>query len=67
MSSRVYLVFPPRGHKPPPTLRDRLNPYTSAFKAVAFQSPVMPNAWMALCTQTVHYFSFLPRPLRNAP
>ena len=29
MSSRVYLFFPPRGHKPPPTLRDRLNPHLS--------------------------------------
>ena len=26
MSSRVYLFFPPRGHKSPPTLCDRLNP-----------------------------------------
>ena len=26
MSSLIYLLFPPRGHKPPPTLRDRLNP-----------------------------------------
>ena len=25
MSSRVYLFFPPRGHEPLPTLRDRLN------------------------------------------
>ena len=25
MSSRVHLFFPPRGHEPPPTLRDRLN------------------------------------------
>ena len=24
-SSRVYLLFPPRGHGPPPTLRDRFN------------------------------------------
>ena len=29
MSSRVYLLFPPRGHEPPPTLRDRLNPRLS--------------------------------------
>ena len=29
MSSRVYLFFPPRGHEPPPTLRDRLNPHLS--------------------------------------
>ena len=27
MSSRVYLYFPPRGHNPPPTLRDGLNPH----------------------------------------
>ena len=26
MSGRVFLSFPPRGHEPPPTLRDRLNP-----------------------------------------
>ena len=26
MSTRVYLLFPPRGHKSLPTLRDRLNP-----------------------------------------
>ena len=29
VSSRVYLFFPPRGHEPPPTLRDRLNPHLS--------------------------------------
>ena len=27
MSSRVYLFFPPRGHKAPPTVRDRLDPH----------------------------------------
>ena len=26
MSGRVFLFFPPRGHEPPLTLRDRLNP-----------------------------------------
>ena len=31
MSSRVYLFFPPRGHEPPPTLRDRLNPHRSIW------------------------------------
>ena len=30
MSGRVFLLFPPRGHEPPPTLRDRLNPIYSA-------------------------------------
>ena len=29
MSSHVYLLFPPRGHEPPPTLRDRLNLHLS--------------------------------------
>ena len=29
VSSRVYILFPPRGHKPPPTLRDRLNRHLS--------------------------------------
>ena len=38
--------------------------HTSAFKAVAFQSPAMPNVRMSLCTQSVHSFSFPPRPLR---
>ena len=27
MSSGVYLFFTPRGHEPPPTLRDRINPH----------------------------------------
>ena len=40
--------------------------HTSAFKAVAFQSPAMPNVRMSLCTQSVHSFSFPPRPLRTA-
>ena len=29
MSGRVFLFFPPRGHEPPPTLRDHLNPNLS--------------------------------------
>ena len=65
-SSRVYLLFPPRGHEPPPTLVTISTP-TSALNVVAFQSPVIPNARMSLCTQLVHSFSFPPRPLRTAP
>ena len=39
MSSRVYLLFPSRGHEPPPNLRDRINPHLSlTYKTVAFQS-----------------------------
>ena len=34
--------------------------HTSAANAVAFQSPAMPNAWLSLCTQSVHSFSFPP-------
>ena len=41
--------------------------HTSAFNAIAFHSPVMPNARMSLCTQSVHLFSFPSRPLRTAP
>ena len=40
---------------------------TSAFNAIVFQSPAMPNARMSLCTQSVHSFSFPPRSLRTAP
>ena len=41
--------------------------HTSASSAVAFQSPAMPNARVLLFTQSVHFFSFPPRPLRTAP
>ena len=41
--------------------------HTSAFNAVASQSPAMPNARMSLRTQSVHSFSFPPRLLRTAP
>ena len=41
--------------------------HTSAFNAVAFQSPAMPNARISLWTQSVHSFPFPLRPLRTAP
>ena len=41
--------------------------HTSAFNADAFQFPTMPNAQISLWTQSVHCFSFPPRPLRTAP
>ena len=44
-----------------------LSTHTSASNAVAFQSLVMPNARISLCTQSVHSFSFPHRPLRTAP
>ena len=41
---------------------------TSVFiNAVAFQFPVMSNARMSPCTQSVHSVFFPPRPLRIAP
>ena len=41
--------------------------HTSASNAVAFQSSAVPTARTSTCTQSFHYFSFLPRPLRTAP
>ena len=41
--------------------------HTSAFNAVAFQSPAMPNTRMSLWMQSVYSFSFPPRPLRTSP
>ena len=32
MSGRIFLLFCPRGHEPPPTLRDRLNPNLSLYR-----------------------------------
>ena len=32
MSGRVFLFLPQRGHEPPPTLRDRLNPNLSLYR-----------------------------------
>ena len=61
MPSRVYIFFPPRDHKLPPTLHDRLNPHISASNAVTFQSLAMSNARISLCTQSVHSFSIPPR------
>ena len=60
-ASFLHAAMNPR----PPSVN--VSSHTSAFNAVAFQSPAMPNARMSLCTQSVHYFSFPPRPLRTAP
>ena len=65
MSSRVNILFLPRGHEPPPCVT--VSTHTSASNTVAFQSPATPNARMSLCAQPVHFFYFPPRPLRTAP
>ena len=41
--------------------------HTSASNAVLFQSSVISNIRMSLCTQSVHSFFFPHRPLRTAP
>ena len=66
MSGRVFLFFlhVAMNLRPPSVTAST---QTSAFNAIVFQSPVMPNARMSLCTQSVHSFSFPPRPLRTAP
>ena len=41
--------------------------HTSAFAAVAFQSPAMSNTRMPLFTESVQSFSFSPHPICTAP
>ena len=41
--------------------------HTSASNAVASQSSALPNARMSLRSQSDHFFSFPPRPLRTIP
>ena len=66
MSGRVFLFFlhAAMNLRPPFVTAST---QTLAFAAIVSQSPVMPNARMSLCTQSVHSFSFPPRPLRTAP
>ena len=72
MSSCINLLFSPRGHEPPPTLRDRVSTHTSAFNTVR-RFPVPRYAKrpdvVALYAigLSVHSFSFPPCPLRTAP
>ena len=49
----------------PPSMT--VSTHTSASNAVAFQSPALPSTQTSLCTQSIHYISFPPRPLRTAP
>ena len=60
-SSFIHVVM---NLRPPSVI---ISTHTSAFDAVAFQSPVIPNARMSPCTQSVHFFAFPPRLLRTAP
>ena len=66
MSSRVYLFFPPRDHKPPPTLRDRPNSYLCPQRRRFLTPRYTKHPDVARYT-IAHHFSFPPRPLRTAP
>ena len=63
-ASTSYFLHAAMNLRPPSVT---VSTHTSAFNFVAFQSPAMPNARMSLCTQSIHSFSFPPRPLRTAP
>ena len=66
MSGRVSLFFPPRGHElGPPSVT--ASTQTSAFNAIVFQSPVMPNARMSLLYTVGPLFLLPTRPLRTVP
>ena len=67
MSSRVYLshFLHAAVNLCPPSVT--VSNHTSASNVVAFKSLAVPNVRMSLCMQSVHSFSFPPRPLRNAP
>ena len=70
MSGRVFLFLSPSCLHAAMNLRPPFvtaSTQTSAFTAIVSESPVMPNARMSLCTQSVHSFSSPPRPLRTAP
>ena len=44
-----------------------ISTHTLASNSVALLSPAMPNARTSLRTQSIHSFSFPPRPLHTAP
>ena len=58
MSSRVFLFFPPRGHEPPPTLRDRLNPNLYRHRFPIARNAKRPD----VALYTVGPFFLLPTP-----
>ena len=61
MSGRVFLFLPPRGHEPPPTLRDRLNPNLSLYR---HRFPIPRYAKrpdVALWGSTIYYRKMIPR------
>ena len=60
MSGRVFLFLPPRGHEPPPTLRDRLNPNLSLYR---HRFPIPRHAKRPdVALYTIGPFFLLPTP-----
>ena len=60
MSIHVYLFFPPRGHEPPPTLRNCLLPHLSLQRRrLPIPRYAKPPDDVDL-SQSVHPFSFPP-------
>ena len=60
MSGRVFLFLPPRGHEPPPTLRDRFNPNLSLYR---HRFPIPRHAKRPdVALYTVGLFFLLPTP-----
>ena len=64
-TSRVH-PFPPRGHTPPPTLRDRLDLHP-CLQRRRFPIPRYAKRPDVALYAINPIFSFLPRPLRTAP
>ena len=66
MSTRVYFLFLPRGHEPPLTLRDRLNPHLSLERR-RFPIPRFAKRPGVSLNAIGPLFLFLARPLPTAP
>ena len=62
-ASTAYFLHAALNLRPPSVT---VSTHTSAYNAVDFQSPAMPNARTSLCMQSVHYFFCPLRPLRTA-
>ena len=63
MSSRVHLLFSPRGHEPPPTLRGALNPHLSLQR---HRFPILRNAHRSTLSPSHPVLSALhPQGFRN--
>ena len=65
-SSQAFLLFSPCDHKPPPTLRDRLDPH-HCLRCLHFPVPRYARRPDVALYVPIPSFSFRSRPLRIAP